>query len=108
MSTEAVDKKSLIHSNLTSLIMEAMEEAKNGWEVDTSEPAGMYGWMYEVWLKRDETIVDKPTRADILANARSAKKIKAVSAVEQVPVPDVVAELTTDVITSATNVSPNA
>ena len=91
MTATVLNKKSLININLTTLFIEAMEEVKKGWEIDEDQPAGLYGWMYEVWLKRDAEVVDKPTRADILANARSAKKTK-VTAVEPIPVAEVVSE----------------
>ena len=91
MTATVLNKKSLIDANLTTLFLSVAEEVKKGWEIDEDQPAGQYGWMWEVWLKRDAEVVDKPTRADILANARSAKKNK-VAATESIPVAEVVSE----------------
>jgi hypothetical protein len=71
-------QKIVIDANLSVFLGQFAEALKDGWEVDPSFPGDVYGYLYEVHLLKDESLIDKtPTRADILANARSAKKLKA-------------------------------
>lgn len=58
----------------------------DGWEWDEQSPPAFYGFCYEAHLHRDPTQIQldkdaaeaaKPSRAEILAAARAAKKAKA-------------------------------
>ncbi len=56
---------------------------------DPKQPAAQFGFYFEATLLKDENLIDKtPTRADITANARSAKKLKAEKVVEPVTTPE--------------------
>lgn len=71
-------RKVVVDANLTVFLQLLAEAVKDGWEIDPQFPGDLYGYLYEVHLLKDDSLIDKsPTRADILANARSAKKLKA-------------------------------
>lgn len=84
MSTET---KTIINTSLQGFMMDFQEHVQEGWEMDMQNPAGLFGVAYETGLVRtDKSIaallkagVDRPpvrSRADILADARAAKKAK--------------------------------
>ena len=78
MTEPILARKIVADANLTVFVGQLVESAKEGWSLDPTVPADQYGYIYEAHLVMDESLIDKtPTRADILANARSAKKIKA-------------------------------
>ncbi len=63
--------------NLIVFCRQLVDAAMDGWEVDPANEPALLGWCYEVVMLKDADAIDKtPTRADIAANARSAKKIK--------------------------------
>lgn len=71
--------KVIVNPNLQLFIEELIQHVKDGWEVTAQMPPTLVGYWYEVHVERDESIVDEPklSRAEILANARAAKKAKA-------------------------------
>lgn len=71
--------KQVCHDNLIVFIQQIVDLALQGWEVDERNPPMLLGYLYECQMLRDEEVVDpppKPTRAEILAKAREAKKAK--------------------------------
>jgi hypothetical protein len=71
--------KAVLNPNLGLFVTEVAALAKEGWELDPAFPPGLFGYHYECQMLRDEAIVDPPappTRAEILAKARAAKKAK--------------------------------
>jgi hypothetical protein len=78
-------RKIVADANLTIFVGQIIEAAKDGWALDEKIPPDQYGYIYEAHFLKDENLIDKtPTRADILANARSAKKLKAAAPAETV------------------------
>lgn len=83
------ERRVIQHPNVGVFVAEVVQAVKDGWSIDEQNPAGMYGFHFEVHLLKDEKLIDKsPTRADLAANARSAKKLKA----EAKPVENTTAE----------------
>lgn len=71
-------RKVIQNPNLGVFVQEVAEAAADGWKIDEQNPAGLFGFYHEVHMLKDEALIDKsPTRADLAANARSAKKLKA-------------------------------
>lgn len=71
-------QKIIADANLTVFVKLLLEAAAHGWTLDPALSPDQYGYIYEAHMVKDESLIDKsPTRADILANARSAKKLKA-------------------------------
>ena len=71
-------QKILLDANLSVFLSQFADAIKDGWEIAPTFTADQYGYLYEAHLVKDDSLIDKtPTRADILANARSAKKLKA-------------------------------
>ena len=82
-TTVVFETKIIVDANLGVFIAEVVAQARDGWELDPTTVPGMYGFLYEAQMRKDSALIDNsPTRADILANARSAKKIKAEKAAE--------------------------
>lgn len=80
MSTEntVYERKIIMEPNLGVFVQQVADLAADGWTIDPKQPAGQFGFYFEAHLLKDEKLIDKsPTRADITANARSAKKVKA-------------------------------
>lgn len=76
-------QKLIADANLTVFVGFVVEAAQDGWSLDPAQAPDQYGYIYEAHMVKDESKIDKtPTRADILANARSAKKLKADKPVE--------------------------
>jgi len=75
----------LAHSLQTFIFaLDALRQ--DGWEFDPEMPPNVYGYIYEGGmirlptddqLAKDEADANKPSRAEILAKARAAKKAKA-------------------------------
>lgn len=85
-------RKVVADANLTVYVGQIIELAKDGWSLDPQIPPDQYGYLYEAHFLKDESLIDKtPTRADILANARSAKKVKAQAETAAVETPQEVA-----------------
>lgn len=67
--------------SLPSLVEEVVRLTKDGWELDPNFPADTFGFSYHVGMIRSATPEQlakdaKPSRAEILANARAAKAEK--------------------------------
>lgn len=74
-------RKVIVEVNLGVFVQAVADAAVDGWHIDPLTPAGQYGHYYEATVLKDENSIDtSPTRADIAANARSAKKLKAEAA----------------------------
>lgn len=68
--------KPILSPNLGIFCQMLVDHAKQGWDIDSSNPVDLYGYMYECQMVRDEDVIDpppKPTQAEILAKARAAK-----------------------------------
>lgn len=81
--------KTIQDPNLIVFINDIVAAVKDGWELDDQNPPGLYGFYYEVQLLKDENLIEppKPSRAEILANARATKAAKKVEVVvEEAPV----------------------
>ena len=72
------NSKAILTGNLESFVVQILEAADDGWELDPSNPPAMLGYNFECIMLRDSDIKDevKLTRAEILANARAAKAAK--------------------------------
>lgn len=71
-------RKVVVDANLSVFLQEVADAVRDGWSIDPVNPGNIYGYLYEVHLLKDESLIDtKPTRADIAAGARSAKAKKA-------------------------------
>lgn len=71
--------KSVLDPNLGVFIQQIIDHALQGWTISEAFPPTLLGFCYETVMERDESIIDppaKPTRAEILAKARAAKKAK--------------------------------
>lgn len=77
-----MNRKPIAHANLEIFIAEIVEATKQGWDIDPKFPPGLFGFYYETWVERDESIVDEPkmTKGEALAKARAAKAAKAAEA----------------------------
>lgn len=77
-------RKIIQNPNLGVFVQEVAAAVKEGWELDEQNPACLYGFFYETHLLMDENLVPevKPSRAEILGNARKAKAEKAQKAAE--------------------------
>lgn len=81
-----IETKTIINMSLQALMVEFQEHVQQGWEMDLDHPIGLFGIAHEMGLVRnDKTIATllkasegKPvlSRAEILANAREAKRLK--------------------------------
>lgn len=79
-------QKIIADANLTVFVRLLVEAVQDGWTLDPSLSPDQYGYIYEAHMVKDESKIDKtPTRADILANARSAKKLKADKPADETP-----------------------
>lgn len=78
MTEMVVQNKTVLTPNLGAFVREIAELVADGWEVDDDHEPGLFGFSYECHLVRQvpEGHVEKLTRAEILANARAAKKAK--------------------------------
>ena len=76
---QAKSRKIIQDPNLTSFVLAVVAAVKEGYEIDEQNPPVLYGYLYETHLLIDENAVPvhKPSRAEILGNARKAKKDKA-------------------------------
>lgn len=81
--------KNVTEYNLHNFIQSILKEAKKGWEIDESNPPAFYGMMYETGMVREATDdqldadaaeLAKPSRAEILADARAKKAAKKAAA----------------------------
>lgn len=94
----------IVHPNLEVFVTEMMKAAVDGWELDPQTPPMQIGVLYDGTLLKDENLVEppKPTRTEILTNARAAKKAKAAAAEdaqpEQPAAEDAPAELSDEVV----------
>lgn len=77
-----MNRKAIANANLEVFIAEIVEATKQGWDIDPKFPPGLFGFYYETWVERDESIVDEPklSKAESLAKARAAKAAKAAEA----------------------------
>lgn len=77
----------IVHPNLEVFVAEMMKAAVDGWELDPQSPPMQFGVLYEGTILKDENLIEppKPTRTEILTNARAAKKAKAAAAVDAGP-----------------------
>lgn len=75
----ALARKVVQNPNLIVFINEIVEATAQGWKLDEQNPPNLYGYFYETHLLMPENEVPevKPSRAEILGNARAAKKAKA-------------------------------
>lgn len=77
-TTPSLATKIVVDANLEVFVAELLAAAQDGWTLNAAHPVGQYGYLYEAHMVKDTSLIDAtPTRADILANARSAKKLKA-------------------------------
>ncbi len=74
--------QTIIEPNLIVFVDRILAAAKEGWQVDQSNPPTLLGPYYHVIMQMPEDKVPEPTlsRAEILVNARAAKKNKAAEA----------------------------
>lgn len=70
--------KTVMDANLVVFVQQVVELAKEGWEMDETNPPALYGFYYECKMLKEESEIEEPkkTRAEILADARAAKKAK--------------------------------
>lgn len=70
--------RTILTPSLYVFAYELQEAIQQGWEIDGDTPPTTFGIVYECGLMRevDEGFTEKPTRAEILAKARAAKKAK--------------------------------
>lgn len=70
--------------NLITFVNEVVDLALDGWQLDENNPPGTYGFSYEAHLLKDENLIPphKPSRAEILGNARAAKAAKKTEPIE--------------------------
>lgn len=83
-SPVAQARKIIQEPNLILFVRYIVDAVKEGWELDDQQPPGLYGYYYETHLLMDENLVPavKPSRAEILGNARKAKREKKEQALE--------------------------
>jgi hypothetical protein len=83
--TTTKQTKQITEYNMVTFIQAIVDASKEGWKIDENNPPAFYGRIYEVILERnasdeqlaaDAAELAKPSRAEILAKARAAKKAK--------------------------------
>lgn len=82
MTTEVANAvKTIIDPNLITFVDQIVDAAKEGWQVDPTNPPMLRGFSYHTVMLMPENEVPEPTlsRAEILANARAAKAAKKVA-----------------------------
>lgn len=77
--------KQILNPNVGVFVSEIVEAVGNGWTVDPQNPAGFYGFHYEIHMVRPEAEVPKPTTTEILTKARAAKAAKKAAEATEAP-----------------------
>lgn len=72
-----MNRRMILHPNEIVFDAQVAEAEDQGWTVDPANPKGLFGTFWEVQMLRDPSVVDKPSRREILEKARAAKAAKA-------------------------------
>jgi len=79
--TDHLVTKPILANSLIAYTKQLAEALEAGWKVDYDiNPPTTYMHMYEAHVTRSAAVVDPVSRADICANARSAKALKKAAA----------------------------